>query len=198
MGDEASDRGGSEAPPRPPTLTDLARICAELNRLGARYVVVGGLAIMQAGYSRTTEDIDLLIDSTLENETLVIQALLILPDKAARELKPGEIGQYNVVRVADEVLVDLMKSGCDVTYADAIKDALVVDVEGVRIPFASARILWRMKQTVRAKDIPDRIYLQELFRAQGIQVEGNESITSENPLARWCRRLKTWWHSRHS
>jgi len=84
MGDEPSNRGRGEAPPRPPTLTDLARICGEFNRLGARYVVVGGLAVIQAGYSRTTEVIDLLVETTPENEARIIQGLLILPDQTAR------------------------------------------------------------------------------------------------------------------
>src|ERR1041385_6937635 len=137
MGKEAPNRSSRETPPRPPTLTDLARLCAELNRLGARYVVVGGLAVIQAGYARATDDIDLLVETSLENEARVIEALLILPDKAALELKPGEIAEYGVVRVGDEVLVDLMKSGCGVAYSDAIKDALVFDVQGVPVPFAS-------------------------------------------------------------
>ncbi len=190
MGEEARNSGGSEAASRPPTLTDLAFLCAELNRQGARYVVVGGFAVIQAGYFRSTNDIDLLIETTLENEARVIQALLILPDKAAAELKAGEVGQYGVVRVGDEVLVDLMKTGCGVTYADAIQDAVFFEIEGARIPFASAKILWRMKQTVRAKDIPDRLYLRQLLQAQGIEVE---PPPPEDPLTRWWRRFKTRW-----
>lgn len=196
MGAEAPDRGGSETPPRPPTLTDLARLCAELNRLGARYVVVGGLAVIQAGYARATDDIDLLVETSLENEARVIEALLILPDKAALELKPGEIAEYGVVRVGDEVLVDLMKSGCGVAYSDAIKDALVFDVQGVPVPFASPHTLWRMKQTPRAKDIPDRLYLRQLLHAQGIHVESSQPTAVEDPLSRWARRLVRWWKSR--
>jgi len=65
----------------------LSRICRELNRLGARYVVIGGFAIIHHGFPRLTYDIDLLIETTPENEARVIEALLILPDKAARELK---------------------------------------------------------------------------------------------------------------
>ncbi len=198
MGDEASNRGGGEAPSRPPTLTDLARLCAEFNRLGAHYVVVGGLAIIQAGYSRTTEDIDFLVETTLENEARIIEGLLVLPDQAARELKPGEIGQYGVVRVGDEVLVDLMKSGCGVTYAEAVKDALIFNVEGVPIPFASPRTLWRMKQTPRAKDVPDRLYLRELLHAQGIPLDLAEPSTPEDPLLQWWRRFKNWWKSLRS
>src|SRR5437764_9192534 len=134
-----------------------------MNRREANYLDVGMLAVIQTGYLRNTDDIDLLIEKTPENEDRVIQALLILPDKAVAELKPGEVGQYGVVRVGDEVLVDLMKSGCGVTYAEAIKDAVFFEIQGVRIPFASAQTLWRMKQTVRAKDIPDRLYLRQFL-----------------------------------
>jgi len=190
MEDEAPNRGSGEAPSRPPTLNDLAQLCAELNRLGAHYVVVGGLAVIQAGYPRLTDDIDLLVETTPENEARVIQGLLILPDKAAREVKPGEVAEYGVVRVGDEVLVDLMKSGCGVTYADAIKDAVIFTIEGVPIPFASAQTLWRMKQTVRAKDIPDRLYLKQLLKGQGIEVEPTQA---EDPITRWLLKLKARW-----
>jgi hypothetical protein len=164
-----------------------------LNRLGAKYVVVGGLAMIQAGYSRTTEDIDLLIEAGPENEAKVFQALLILPDRAAAELKPGEVSQYGVVRVGDEVLVDLMKSGCGVTYADAIKDAVVFPVGDVPVPFASPATLWKMKQTVRAKDVPDRLYLRQLFQAQGIEVEPPLVSTGESLIREWWRRVRDWW-----
>lgn len=67
-----------------------------------------------------------------------------------------------LICVADEVLVDLMKSGCGVDYTNAIQDAVYREVEGVRIPFASPKTLWRMKQTRREKDIPDRLFLRML------------------------------------
>src|SRR5713226_1009356 len=111
-----------------------------------------------------------LIETTPENEARVIEALLILPDKAASELKPGEVAEYGVVRIGDEVLVDLMKSGCGITYHDAIKDAVVVPVDGVQIPFASASTLWRMKQTPREKDEPDRLFLRGLLTSQGFNL----------------------------
>jgi len=160
--------------------------------------VIGGFAIIQHGFQRFTHDIDLLIETTPENEARVIEALLILPDKAAREIKPGEVGEYGVVRVGDEILVDLMKSGCGVTYSDAVKDAVVENVDGVPIPFASAPTLWRMKQTVRAKDIPDRLFLRQLLEAQGIEVGSAEKDASEDPLTLWWRRLRAKWKNRRS
>ena len=62
------------------------------------------------------------------------------------EFKPGKVAEYGVVRAGDEdeVMVDLMKTGCGVTYADAIADAVTFKADGVPIPFASPRTLWRM------------------------------------------------------
>ena len=69
----------NEPQPRPPVEDDLAKVCGRLNELGARYVVVGGFAIILAGYPRTTGDVDLLIATDLANEALVYRALEILP-----------------------------------------------------------------------------------------------------------------------
>jgi hypothetical protein len=131
--------------------------------LGAKYVVVGGLAIIQAGYFRLTGDIDLLIDPSLENEAKVFQALQILPDKAVNSLDPGDVSRFTVVRIADDLVVDLIASSCGVTFDEAIQDAVFQEVEGTRIPFASPKALWKMKQTVREKDVADRMFLEQLL-----------------------------------
>jgi hypothetical protein len=69
-----------------------------LNDREARYVVIGGFAIRAAGYNRRTMDIDLLVAADAENEARVFDALATLPDGAARELQPGELRQYTVIR----------------------------------------------------------------------------------------------------
>ncbi len=46
--------------------------------------------------------------------------------------------------------------------------ALYVVIGGVPIPFATPRLLWRMKaKTHRAKDAPDLVFLREYFKARG-------------------------------
>lgn len=42
--------------PRPPVEADLVALCRELNQRGAKYVVVGGLAVISAGLPRVTGD----------------------------------------------------------------------------------------------------------------------------------------------
>ena len=152
---------------RPPRLDDLLTICRGLNAVGARYLVVGGMAVVRLGFVRATEDIDLLIDASEENVERVKSGLMVLPDGAARQVLAGDLLAYVVVRVADEVVVDLMASACGLDYQAAASDVELVNLQGVTIPFASARLLLAMKQTVRAKDVLDREFLTRLLGEAG-------------------------------
>jgi hypothetical protein len=148
---------------RPPTVEDLVRLCRELNSQRARYVIIGGMAMIQAGFVRATEDIDLLIDSTAANQAAVRKALEILPDKAVHQIRDGDLERYVVVRVADEIVVDLLLSAGGIGYAEAQSEILTVPVSGVPIPFASPKLLFRMKQTGREKDALDLLFLTHLL-----------------------------------
>lgn len=161
-----------EAPEaRPPLLEDLVSLCRDLNREGARYVVVGGMAVIQAGFGRATNDIDLLIDTSQDNQSRVRRALLKLPDQAVREMAADDLEKYVVVRVADEIVIDLMKRACGIAYEDARGMVDEVEIDGVAIPFANARLLWRTKNTVRDKDKVDRAFLARLLASRGEPAE---------------------------
>ncbi len=169
MANECMDQNPESDTCRDPDEHDLSSLCAELNRQGARYVVIGGFAIIMAGYPRFTSDVDLLIETGVANETLVFAALRTLPDKAIDEVDPGEVDTCGVLRVGDEILVDLMKSACGIKYAEAALDVEYHEIDGVRIPFASPTLLWRMKvKTHREKDAADLYFLRRLLAARGI------------------------------
>ena len=68
---------GKTAESRPPTLNDLLRLCRALNNAGAKYIVVGGMAMIEAGYVRATEDIDLLVDVSNENQNRASLKLIV-------------------------------------------------------------------------------------------------------------------------
>jgi hypothetical protein len=152
---------------RLPEIEDVVRICRSLNEAGARYFLIGGFAVIAHGLGRTTKDIDFLVDDTPENVARVKAGLDILADRAAREIADGDIRRYTVVRVADEVLVDLLGRACGVTYADAAADAETVELQGVDIPLVSKRTLIRTKDTVRPSDRADREFLEALLRSSG-------------------------------
>jgi hypothetical protein len=157
-----------ELEPRPPLEADLVALCRELNQRKARYIVIGGFAVIAAGLPRVTVDIDLMVAADPENEAKVFSALSTLPDNAVSELQPGELQQYNVIRVADEIIVDLMRSAGGIEYEEAAQDIAVREIQGVPIPFASPRLLWRTKiGTHREKDAGDLVFLRYWFSEHG-------------------------------
>ena len=149
---------------RVPTREDLVRIAQSLNTAGAKYVVVGGMAMAANGLNRTTMDVDLLVDASPENVTKVGRALAILPDRASLEVRPEDVREYAVVRINDEITIDLLANACGVSYEEAALGIEWQELDGVRIPFASARLLWQTKRTYREKDTLDRNFLEALMR----------------------------------
>jgi hypothetical protein len=166
----ADDGPTNELAPREPTVEDLRDLCRELNQREAKYVVIGGFAIRAANYNRQTMDVDLMVAADLENEARVFSALSTLPDNAVRELQPGELQKYNVIRVGDEIVVDLLRSAGGIDYAEAAKHVVIRELDGVPIPFASPQLLWRMKVgTHREKDAGDLVFLRHWFAERGEQ-----------------------------
>src|SRR5260370_8339259 len=94
---------------RPPRKEDLVKLCEELNRVGAKYIVIGGLAMNNLGLVRTTEDVDLLIDPSPENQHRVREALMILPEKAIPDLGADEdLQQWIVTQLNDRITMNLI------------------------------------------------------------------------------------------
>ena len=152
---------------RPPTIEDVRRICRALEQAGARYVLIGGFAVILNGGERTTKDIDLLVDPAPENIARLKRALSVLEDDAAREIEPDDLERYAVVRVADEVMVDLLRAACGVTWAEAQGSAKTVDLDGTPVLVADRRTLIRTKQTIRPSDAADCAWLAALGDENG-------------------------------
>jgi hypothetical protein len=65
-----------------------------------------------------------------------------------------------VVRIADEIVVDLMAKACGIDFNEAKKGIQLIEVEGVQIPVASKELLIRMKDTIRHGDKIDIEFLK--------------------------------------
>jgi hypothetical protein len=160
------DAGDDRTYVRVPEAADVARLCRALNAAGARYLLIGGFAVIAHGLGRPTKDIDLLVEDSPENVARVKQGLAVLADNAASEIEDDDVRRYTVVRVADEVLVDLMGRACGIAFAEAHQDAETIEINGVPIPIASKRTLIRTKNTVRPSDRSDVAYLEALIRSE--------------------------------
>ena len=157
---------------RAPELEDLVGLCRALNREGAKYVLIGGFAVILHGYVRATKDIDLLVEPSPENLRALKRALSALPDQAALLLSDHELEMYPTVRVADEFVIDLMRAACGIDFAGALEGGVEEHaVLGVPIPLASKQLLIRTKDTIRPSDAADVAYLR--MRIEEGQERGN-------------------------
>ena len=161
MDDQDDDRYS-----RAPEPEDVVRICRALNEAGARYLLIGGFAVVAHGAGRFTKDVDLLIDDSPENVARVKGALAVLQDDAASQVADDDVRKHTVVRVADEVIVDLMGRACGVSYAEAAQDAETIERDGVSIVLASPATLIRLKDTHRPQDAIDRSFLEGVLAAR--------------------------------
>jgi hypothetical protein len=160
---DAEDDASSARAPEP---EDLARLCHSLNECGARYILIGGFAVIAHGAARFTKDIDFLIDDAPENVARVRKGLSVLADNAAADVADLDVRTHVVVRVVDEIIVDLMGRACDLTYAEAAADAVTRDILGVPVPVASPATLILTKRTYRPQDALDREFLEGLVRGR--------------------------------
>lgn len=142
----------------------LTRVCALLNRHGAHYLIVGAQAAILHGHIRTTEDVDILIPEDEVNHARVIAALSELEDHAAAELTPQDLIDNVVVKIADEVEVDVSTHAWKVSYTDALPTALRATIEGVEVPYLDLQTLIASKDTYRDQDRVDVQILREIAR----------------------------------
>lgn len=161
VGEESND---TPKVTRDPTLKDFVKLCAALNDAGAKYIVIGGFAVNFYGRSRATTDIDFLVSSAPENVERLKKALSILEDNAAADIKPNDVAELTVVRVMDEVVVDLLAAVGDVTFDNA--EAITAVINGVSIPVADLSTLIKTKRGYREKDKDDLRFLLQRAAAQ--------------------------------
>lgn len=155
------ERDGSYS--RTPDVEDVIKICQSLNSQGVDYILIGGFAVIAHGAVRTTKDIDFLVDPSVTNLKKIKEALSILPDNAIALIKDDDVEKNTVVRVADEVVVDLMAKACGISYEEAHQDIEWINIDDVRIPVASKELLIRLKNTYRPQDQMDVTFLKDLI-----------------------------------
>ena len=145
---------------RPATLEDLKALIRSLNDQGADYLLIGGYALFVHGYHRSTTDIDVLVPATQEAGRKVRDALMALPDQAAKDLDPAWFVEGENIRVADEFVVDIMLNAGGETYDSLKQYAETVDFDGLLIRTVNLQGLLRTKRSMRDKDVADRIIIE--------------------------------------
>lgn len=173
---------------RVPQVQDVLKICKSLNDQDVKYVLIGGFAVILHGFVRGTKDIDLLVDVSEENIQKVKNALSVLPDNAISLIKNNEISQYQVVRIADEVIVDLMAKACGIDYEQAKAGIQWMTIESVRIPVASKEWLIRMKDTIRPHDKTDINFLRQMIEKENQGTKDTSPVKASPWYLKWFQK----------
>lgn len=131
---------------------------------GVDYLLVGGHAVRLNGFNRNTEDIDILLPSSLENGRRVIKALAFLPSSKELEVQwfAPPANEPENIRVADELLIDLLFAANGQTYESLQDHVRTLVVDGVSIRTLDIEGLLKTKTDYRDKDRIDREALTRL------------------------------------
>jgi len=151
----------------------LLRLLARFGEEGVEYVLVGGQAVRLNGFLRATEDVDVLVRPTRENGERIKRALGFL--RSASELDPSWFeaprhapsGEIENIRVADELIVDLLFAANGETFESVQPFAREITVEGVPIRVLNIDGLLRTKADSREKDVLDKRMLERIKRGLG-------------------------------
>ena len=149
---------------RPATIEDLKKLIKSLNDNKVDYLLIGGYALHAHGYIRATTDIDIIVPADKLKGDKLRQALLVLPDKCAKDIDLSWFDKKGTIRVADEVTVDIMFNACGQSYEDLKKYEEVIVLDGIPIRTVNLEGLWLTKRTIRHKDIADRKILEAALR----------------------------------
>lgn len=145
---------------RPASLGDLKQLLAALNEAGAEYLLIGGYALAAHGYQRATTVIDIVVPANPEAGQRIKEALMVLPDQAARAIDPTWFSEGENIRVADAFVVDILLNANGLTYETLNRYAEVIDLDGIPVRTLNLEGLLLTKQTLRDKDTADRIIIE--------------------------------------
>jgi predicted nucleotidyltransferase len=141
---------------RPATLDDLKLLLRSLNEHGVEYFLIGGYALAAHGYQRATIDIDVMVAANAQAGQRLKDALMVLPDQAAKDIEPEWFEEGENIRVADAFVVDIMLNANGQTFEALRQYAQTIDLDGIPVQTISLEGLLLTKQTMRDKDTQDR------------------------------------------
>jgi hypothetical protein len=134
------------------------------------YILVGGFAVILHGMERLTADIDLFVKLVPENIDKLKNALNSkFEDEAIEEITTDELDNYPVIRYGTPTgfYIDIIGRLGEKFHYEDLK-YVSAEYKGIKVNLATPETLMRMKKdTMRAKDSLDIIFLRELLNEKG-------------------------------
>ena len=128
---------------------------------GVRFLVVGGYALAAHGYPRATDDFDAWVWANSENAEKIVECLATFGFGSLNLTTDDFTTLDRVVQLGyPPYRIDIITSISGVEFDSAWANRLVVDVDGLQVPFIGRDdLLTNKRATGRPKDLLDVKYL---------------------------------------
>ena len=142
---------------------DFADFLESLNREGVAYVVIGGIAVLAHIPYRTTRDLDVMIQPTLDNAEKVRRAVAAW-GSFEPEYEPADFISGDILSFGGLLRVEIHSRVPGVDWESVWNGRVESELLGVRTSFAGVDELIRMKRATgnAEKDLPDVHRLEAL------------------------------------
>jgi hypothetical protein len=146
---------------------DFADFLESLNREGVAYVVIGGIAVLAHIPYRTTRDLDVLIEPTLENAEKARRAVAAW-GSFDPQYTPADFIAGDILSFGGLLRVEIHSRVPGVEWSDVWNGRVESEFLGVPTSFAGVDDLIRMKRATGnvEKDLPD-VQRLEAIRKRG-------------------------------
>jgi hypothetical protein len=141
---------------------------AAMIEAGARFVVVGGFAVIANRFIRATEDVDFLVPDDVANDRRVLAALLALNGVRLRDEAPLRdehlLGQTHLRARTRAGVIDVLRGGLPpLDYETVEERALRADDDGIEFLVAGLSSIVGFKRLAgRPRDRNDLLGLEEI------------------------------------
>ena len=146
---------------------ELLRFWKTLHEHQVRYIMVGGFATRFHGFNRSTDDLDMWLEDTVENRKNLRTSFSELGygDYSSLETMPFVPG-WTSFYIGGGIELDIMttmKGLENLSFSECLNMASIADLEGIEVPFLHINHLIENKKIVnRPKDQVDVIELEKI------------------------------------
>ena len=141
-------------------INQLQDLFACLEKHKVRYLVIGGIASILYGVPRTTFDLDILIDTDIDNIKNMVDAFVEAGMGTALLTTPEKIRDTEITIFQDKVRVDVQTKTPGIEFEISWQKKNIVDLRGHQVYLVSKEDLIASKVAAgRDKDIEDVILL---------------------------------------
>jgi predicted nucleotidyltransferase len=130
------------------------KLLAELSRSKVEYVLIGGLAVDLCGFSRATDDVDILVEDSRGNIERLLECLGRFGEGSSAELGVDDFtSEEGCIRVVEDFPLDVFTVLDGKRHGDLLPETRNCYVEGEEVRYLGPRGLIALKsRSLRPRD----------------------------------------------